>query len=77
MQRQAFVQHHVDGSDEYAQVTAIAEALFAHLSAAPVAQLIHDANQPGLSSAGIQGASWSTRASSGSAMSREGCSAST
>lgn len=54
MERAGFAQPLVLGTAEYQSVTAVADALYAHLASIEIAAAIHAANQPGLSSAGVQ-----------------------
>lgn len=54
MERVAYVQEDYSCTEEYAEVTALADALFEHLSSPPIEALIFEANQPGRSSADIQ-----------------------
>lgn len=54
MERVDFAQLRVLGTAEYQSVIAVADLLYAHLESLEVAAAIHAANQPGLSSAGVQ-----------------------
>jgi hypothetical protein len=54
VERADFVREDFVGTDELAQVSQLADALFEHLSTSAIAALIFGANQPGRSSAGVQ-----------------------
>jgi len=55
VERADFVQEPLRTTDEFAAVSSVADALLAHLVEAEIAALIVTANQPGQSSANVQG----------------------